>query len=879
MARASLSTRRFSLLATCSALVAACGDGGDVQSTSVSPPPAVTNPRSASPTPTNAPPTIAGTPQTSAIRGVPYHFAPYASDANNDPLTFTVAHLPHWAVFSTSTGELDGVPPTGTFEDIVIGVSDGQDRASLAPFTIRVADTAKPNSPPSVTGSPPTTVAAGQRYSFVPGASDTDGDPLTFAVSNPPAWASFSPGTGELTGTPSAADVGTFADVVIRVSDGVNEGSLPPFKITVASATASNAPPAISGSPPTTVTVGQIYSFTPTASDPDGNPLTFVAANLPPWAHFNVAIGRIDGTPTASQVGAYDNVTISVSDGRTSASLAAFKIVVTPAASSNSLPTIAGSPSATVTTDQAYAFTPTAADIDGDSLTFTADNLPGWAAFDTSTGRISGTPSPANVGTYSNIEIRVSDGNANASLAPFSITVRLGNRAPVITGNPATFTTQGQAYSFTPSGSDADGDSLAFSISNKPSWATFDIATGWLAGTPSPANVGSYGNIIVAVSDGQASASLAAFTITVQAANRPPVISGTPATTVAPGQSYSFAPIASDPDGNTLTFGISARPSWATFNANTGQLNGTPAAANVGTYGGITITVSDGQASATLAAFSINVPSVNRAPAISGNAPTSVTQGQAYSFEPTASDPDGNSLTFSITNRPSWATFNTTTGRLEGTASGAGTFSGITISVTDGQASASLAAFAITVHSSNRAPVISGTPTATVLAGQSYSFVPTGSDPDGDPLTFAVSNLPSWAAFSTSTGRVSGTPTSAHVGTYNDIVVSASDGRTTSSLQSFAITVTAVTNGSSTLSWTPPTHNTDGSTLQNLAGYRIYWGTSQSSLSNSITVNNSGLSSFVVEQLSPATWYFAVSALNAQGVESSRSNVASKTIP
>ena len=76
MARALLSTRRCALLATCSALVAACGDDADVQQTSVSPPPAVTNPPSASPTPTNAPPTIAGTPQTSATRGVPYHFAP-----------------------------------------------------------------------------------------------------------------------------------------------------------------------------------------------------------------------------------------------------------------------------------------------------------------------------------------------------------------------------------------------------------------------------------------------------------------------------------------------------------------------------------------------------------------------------------------------------------------------------------------------------------------------------------------------------------------------------------------------------------------------------------------------------------------------------------
>ncbi len=199
--------------------------------------------------------------------------------------------------------------------------------------------------------------------------------------------------------------------------------------------------------------------------------------------------------------------------------------------------------------------------------------------------------------------------------------------------------------------------------------------------------------------------------------------------------------------------------------------------------------------------------------------------------------------------------------------------------MSDGQATASLAAFSISVQAANRAPVISGVPTTTVLAGQSYSFTPNGSDPDSDPLTFAVSNLPSWASFSTSTGRISGTPTSANVGTYSNIVISASDGRTTSSLQPLAITVTAVTNGSATLSWTPPTRNTDGSALQNLAGYRIYWGTSQANLSNSTTINNPGLSSYVVEQLSPAIWYFSVSALNAQGVESSHSNVASKTIP
>jgi len=973
MARALFSTRRYALFAACCVLLAACGDGVDVQQTGASPSRAVTNPALANASATNSPPRLSGAPPTTAKVGQAYHFAPSASDADNDPLTFSVEHLPSWAVFSTSTGEIDGTAVLGTFENIVINVSDGQDRVSLAPFTIAVADTLTTNSPPVINGSPPTAVTAGQLYSFAPEGSDPDGDPLTFSVTNPPPWATFSQGTGELLGTPSAADVGTFAGIVIRVSDGREEASLPPLTVIVASVGGSNATPVISGSPPGTVTVGQIYTFTPNASDADGNPLVFAVANLPSWANFNPASGRIDGTPTAGHVGAYGNIAISVSDGRASASLAAFKITVVPAPGSNSLPTISGTPTATVTAGDAYSFTPNALDADGDSLTFTVSNLPGWAAFSSSSGRISGTPSAAHVGTYTGILIRVSDGQANATLAPFSITVRMNNRAPVISGAPATFATQGhaysfapsasdpdgnpltfgisgrpawaafdsstgrltgtpslanigsygnivitvsdgqvssslaafsitvqatnrapsisgtptttvtsgQSYSFTPAASDLDGDALTFAIQGRPSWATFDASTGRLSGTPSVANAGAFGNIVITVSDGQATASLAAFGITVQRANQSPTISGAPATTVTLGQSYSFTPTATDPDGNPLTFAILNRPSWATFNANTGRLNGTPAAANVGSSANIVISVSDGQVSVPLAAFSITVQSTNRAPVISGSPPTNVTFGQAYSFTPTASDPDGNSLTFSIAGRPAWATFSSTTGRLEGTPSAAnvGAYSGITISVSDGQTSSSLAQFSIAVQAANRAPVISGTPLTTILAGQSYSFTPTGSDPDGDALAFAVTNLPSWASFNTSTGRISGTPGSAQVGTYNNITISVSDGRTSSPLQSFAITVTAVTNGSATLMWTPPTRNTDGSTLQNLAGYRIYWGTSQSNLSNSTTVNNPGLSSYVVEQLSPATWYFAVSAVNAQGVESARSNFASKTIP
>jgi hypothetical protein len=365
--------------------------------------------------------------------------------------------------------------------------------------------------------------------------------------------------------------------------------------------------------------------------------------------------------------------------------------------------------------------------------------------------------------------------------------------------------------------------------------------------------------------------------------NRAPVISGTPATSAAVGAQYTFTPTATDPDGNALTYSITNRPSWATFNASTGLLSGTATSANVGTFSNIVIGVSDGQATATLAPFAITVSNVaNRPPTISGTPPISATVGTAYSFQPTASDPDGNPLTFSVTNAPSWATFSTTTGRLQGTptSSNVGTFSNIVIKVSDGQATAQLPAFSIAVGgAANRPPVISGAPLTSVVQGTGYSFQPTASDPDGNPLTFSITNAPSWATFNTTTGRLQGTPTAANVGTYSNIVIKVSDGTASASLAAFNITVVAVAGGSATLTWTPPTMNTNGTPLTNLSGYRVYWGTAAGNYPNGVTLNNPGLTSYVVGNLAPGTYYFVVTALSSAGVESQFSNTASKTIP
>ncbi len=133
---------------------------------------------------------------------------------------------------------------------------------------------------------------------------------------------------------------------------------------------------------------------------------------------------------------------------------------------------------------------------------------------------------------------------------------------------------------------------LTFTIANRPTWATFNTNTGRLQGTPAPSNVLTYGNIVISVSDGKASAPLPAFSITVASANAAPVISGIAG---RDGQRSARStrsrrpPI--DADGDTLTFSITNKPAWATFNASTGRLQGTPAAANVGTAANIVISV------------------------------------------------------------------------------------------------------------------------------------------------------------------------------------------------------------------------------------------------------------------------------------------------
>jgi len=368
-----------------------------------------------------------------------------------------------------------------------------------------------------------------------------------------------------------------------------------------------------------------------------------------------------------------------------------------------------------------------------------------------------------------------------------------------------------------------------------------------------------------------------------------PVITGNPPTSAQVGVPYDYTPTVSDTLSTALTFSITNMPGWATFNTATGELKGTPGADDVGTTNEIEISVSDSVGVATVGPFRITVtaaqstPPSTTPPTITGTPAASVVAGQAYSFAPSASDLSGNALTFLIVNRPSWASFSTSTGRLTGTPAAAniGSYANILISVSDGTLTASLPAFTITVTqpSGDGPPTISGTPAIAVNADSAYSFTPTATDPGGNALTFSIQNQPSWANFSTTTGQLSGTPTATNVGSYPNILISVSDGTLSASLAAFGITVSQPSTNTVTVNWSVPTQNTNGTPLVNLAGYSIYYGTSPNNLNQSAQVTNPGVTSYVLTNLAPGTWYFEVADYTTSGVESSMSNIASTTVP
>jgi len=183
-----------------------------------------------------------------------------------------------------------------------------------------------------------------------------------------------------------------------------------------------------------------------------------------------------------------------------------------------------------------------------------------------------------------------------------------------------------------------------------------------------------------------------------------------------------------------------------------------------------------------------------------------------------------------------------------------------------------------TTFVANQAPSISGDASAYARAGQSYLFQPTFNDPDGDALTFSAVNLPPWASIDAHNGRISGTPAAGDLGVYEDITITVADASHRAVTKPFSITVLSAPTGIATLQWEQPPVKVDGSPLDDLAGYRIVYGRNAEDLDQSVFINDPAQTSFEFTTLEEGIWYFAVIAVNANGLEGPPTTPAMKSI-
>ena len=173
---------------------------------------------------------------------------------------------------------------------------------------------------------------------------------------------------------------------------------------------------------------------------------------------------------------------------------------------------------------------------------------------------------------------------------------------------------------------------------------------------------------------------------------------------------------------------------------------------------------------------------------------------------------------------------------------------------------------------------ITGTPSRSIRQGLHYNFVPTVPNAGHRQLTFRIANKPRWASFSPYDGSLRGAPGAADIGNYPDIAISVADGQQAVSLSRFAIDVVATASGSIVVSWNPPVERTDGSPLRDLAGFKIYFGTHPGEYPQSVTIANPGITTYLIEELTPATYFVVATSFDSSGVESPFSNITSKSV-
>jgi subtilisin-like proprotein convertase family protein len=331
-------------------------------------------------------------------------------------------------------------------------------------------------------------------------------------------------------------------------------------------------------------------------------------------------------------------------------------------------PEITSSPVTAATEDMAYSYDVDATDPDvGDTLTFSLDTAPAGMSINANSGLIEWTPNNEQVGENAVI-VRVTDADSAYDTQSFSIDVANTNDNPVITSNPVLEAAEDSLYEYDVDANDPDvGDVLTFSLDAAPAGMTIDTSSGLIEWTPTGAQIGDQ-EVTVRVTDFEGLLDTQSFIVSVSEKNWPPEITSSAVETVLEDALYQYDVEATDPNGGQdLTFSLDAAPNGMMIDASTGLIQWSPDNSDVGDHQ-VTVRVEDPFAESDTQEFTLTVVNDNDAPSITSSPITAVTEGEAYSYDVNATDPDiGDTLTFSLDTAPAGMSINANSGLIEWT--------------------------------------------------------------------------------------------------------------------------------------------------------------------------------------------------------------------
>jgi hypothetical protein len=664
----------------------------------------------------------------SFIQGTAGSFTPTATGSPTPTITES-GTLPAGVTFAG--GKLSGTPTaSGTFP-ITFTATNGIGDPAVQDFTLNVG------SPPAITSANHVGFVEGTAGTFTVTATGTPAP--TLSESGPlPTGVTFVPGTGVLSGTPTAT--GSFP-ITFTANNDIGTPATQHFTLTVGTA------PTITSVAATTFTKGTAGSFTVTAT---GFPApTFTeTGTLPAGVTLNGTSGLLSGTPTANGV---FPVTLTATNGIGTPATQDFTLTVDAA------PQITSADSTKFTEGAVSSFTVTATGTPTPTFAETGA-LPTGITL-TTAGLLSGTPTES--GSFP-IVITASNAVSPAATQDFTLSVGAG---PIFTSaDHATFN-KGTAGTFTVTASGSPPPTFT-ETGALPAGVTLNGTSGVLSGTPTQS--GSF-PIVITAANGSGPNATQNFTLTVDA---PAAITSTASTTFVKGHAGSFTVTAT---GYPLpTLGESgALPAGVTFVPGTGVLSGTPTV--TGSFALVFTATNDIGTPATQG-FTLTVDAL---PAITSANATTFTKGDPGTFTVTATGTPAPTLSESGA-LPTGVTFVPGTGVLSGTPTESGVFH-LTFTAANGVLPNATQTFTLTVDAP---PAFTSADSATFYTGRANTFTVAASGTPSPTFT-ATGTLPSGVTL-TSAGVLSGTPTA--TGSF-PITLTATNGIGEPASQSFTLTV------------------------------------------------------------------------------------------